>query len=183
MGCTRTRAVGVCIVDQINNFAELNEQNNTCADTVSVSLADLRVTKTNSAGGSPILGTPFTWLLTVSNGGGGPASFVAGQSILVDALPPAGLTYSAPSVSGLSNVTGGASIACAIAANILTCTATGPVTIGAGGSFQVSIVTRPDQSAASPTHGPAAPAPWTRTTASSRASRLTMAARISSPSA
>ena len=63
-----------------------------------------------------------------------------GETILTDALP-AGPTYGAPTVGNLVNVTNPGNIACGVAANVLTCTASGtPVTLGATtGAFRVIV--------------------------------------------
>jgi hypothetical protein len=80
--------------------------------------------------------------LTVTNNGAGIAAFTAGQVILLDDLPTS-FSYLPPAVTSLSGVTGGASVACAIASATLTCTATGAVSIAPGGTMQVIVVATP----------------------------------------
>jgi len=109
---------------------------------------DLTVSKTNSitgdtTNGSIIYGNPgsFTWNLTVSNSASaGPASFTNGQVILTDDLPSTGATYSVGTVT-YTGTTG--TVSCSIAANTLTCSASGAVTIPSGGSFNVPVTVTP----------------------------------------
>src|SRR5262249_48655304 len=95
--------------------------------------SDLVAVKTNDVSGTVISPNPWTWSISVSNIGSGPARFNSGQVILRDDLPGSGITYGAPTVSGASNITG--IINCGISTGSLTCTAAGPVTIAASGSF------------------------------------------------
>ncbi len=117
---------------------------------------DLTATKSNNVSGAITVGNPFTWTVTVANSGSAGATFTSGQTILHDDLP-AGPTYGAPTVQNLVNVSGSGSIACAIASNTLTCTASGgPVTLGATtGAFEVAFSVTPSAAGAltNPTGG------------------------------
>ena len=111
-------------------------------------VADLTVRKTNDVGGRGRLGSHWTWKLHVANGGTASATFAAGQPILLDDLPNAGLAYGTVSVSGRSVISGAGTLACAIGSNSLTCSAQGgPVSIGAAtGAFDVRFTATPRSS-------------------------------------
>lgn len=97
-----------------------------------VTKPNLTATKSNDGGGSVLLAQPWRWQLTVNNFGDGAATFAAGETLLLDQLPDALLTYEAPTLLGTTNVTGAEQIRCTIAAADLNCRAEGgPVTIGA----------------------------------------------------
>jgi hypothetical protein len=85
------------------------------------------------------VGSPFNWILTISNTGLLEAPFEAGQVILIDNLPD-GPNYGTPTVGNLIDITNSANIECAISENTLTCEAlAGGVIIGSvTGSFEVS---------------------------------------------
>ncbi|RJP49579.1 MAG: isopeptide-forming domain-containing fimbrial protein, partial [Anaerolineaceae bacterium] len=113
--------------------------------TVPRQLPDLSVTKTNDTSGSGIVGTSFTWTLTIANTGTLDAAFADGQMLLSDPLP-AGAAYGSPTPGGFTGIANSDDISCSIdGGNILTCTASGnDVTIGAAtGSFTVSIPVTP----------------------------------------
>ena len=57
---------------------------------------DLTVTKTNSVGGNTVVGTPFNWVLTITNSGTATATFGNGSTVLTDQLPTSGATYGRP---------------------------------------------------------------------------------------
>src|SRR5262249_58277866 len=114
------RAAGTCAVDPNNNVAESNEGNNACSDTVTVTASDLTATKTNSVSGAGVLGIPWTWKITVPNGGNAPAAFTTGQTILNDNLPDTNIAYGAASVANPSGITNSGNISCSIASNNLT---------------------------------------------------------------
>jgi hypothetical protein len=142
------RARGVCAVDPNAVIVESNDGNNACSDSVAVSstLPDLRVSKTNSAGGATAVRAPWTWTWTISNAGGGMATFGAGQAILSDNLPASGVTYSTPIVSGQAAVSGSGTIGCAITiSSDLVCSASGgTVVLGATtGRVLVSVTATP----------------------------------------
>jgi len=89
--------------------------------------AELTASKTNSVGGSMMLGGTFNWMLTAVNAvSAGSANFANGQTLLTDELPDSGATYVVGAVAK-TGATG--TINCAIAANTLSCTASGTVTI------------------------------------------------------
>ncbi len=89
--------------------------------------ADLTAIKTNNVGGTVYLGNSFDWVLSVVNSAGaGSAAFLNGQALLTDDLPASGAAYSLGAVTG-AGMTG--TVICAIAANTLTCTASGAVTL------------------------------------------------------
>jgi uncharacterized repeat protein (TIGR01451 family) len=98
--------------------------NNSATDTDTLPPRDLTLTKANSVANAAVVGQPWTWTLTAANTGA-PAVFAAGQTILADDLPNSGVVYGAVSVQNVSNISGGANIACAIAASTLSCNATG----------------------------------------------------------
>ncbi len=106
---------------------------------------DLTATKTNSVGGNVTFPNPWTWNIHVANGGGSPATFSFGQNILTDNLPNFNITYNSNSVSVTNpvNITNSNAINCAITGSDLSCLATDVVTIGAGGSFDVSFTATP----------------------------------------
>ncbi len=107
-------------------------------------LCDLTATKTNDTGGAGTVGVPFSWTITVANGGTGSAIFADGEVILRDDLP-ADATYGSPTPGSFTNITNSANISCGIAADTLTCSPSGAsVTIGATtGSFAVTFSTTP----------------------------------------
>jgi hypothetical protein len=103
--------------------------------------------KTNDANGGAgtlTLGTGNTWHWTiqVTNASGATATFTNGQVILSDTMPSTNITYSpaAPTVTP-SGTTG--TISCALATNVLTCTASGTVTIPVGANFSVTVTASP----------------------------------------
>ncbi len=102
---------------------------------------DLTVQKSHTPTGNAMKTQAFTWKIHVANGGTGAAAFTTGQNVLIDNLPSSGATYGAPSVSNQTGITG--TIGCAIASNNLTCSASGAVSIAAGGSFDVTWSTTP----------------------------------------
>ena len=112
-------------------------------DSETVNLApDLTVAKSNNVSGSVELGNTFTWTLTVTNSvGAGSAGFTDTQSLLTDELPTTGATYSAGTVTNAGGTLG--TIICAITSNTLTCSASGILSIPAGGSFSVPITVTP----------------------------------------
>jgi uncharacterized repeat protein (TIGR01451 family) len=100
--------------------------------------ADLTATKTNNKGGNVLLGESFIWTITVANAAssGSPATFADTQTLLTDDLPVSGATYAVGAVTK-AGVTG--TISCSIASNVLTCKASGPVTVAAGLQGTVSV--------------------------------------------
>ncbi len=132
-------------VDPNNNVAETDEGNNGGSDSVTVTSPgpDLTISKANDAGGNATVGVPFTWTLTVANGGTADGMFANTQTILEDTLP-AGPAYGDPIVGDFDRITNPEYISCFIDLGVLTCTADGvDVTIGAGGSFTVSFTVNP----------------------------------------
>jgi hypothetical protein len=117
----------------------------TDSTTVVATSPDLTVIKTNNLSGNALVGSPFTWTLEVANGSSsGLATFTAGQIVLRDNLP-AGPTYGAVTVTnGAVPPAGTGSLTCSIAANMLTCSASGgTVTLPTGASFTVSFPVTP----------------------------------------
>jgi uncharacterized repeat protein (TIGR01451 family) len=86
--------------------------------------ADLTVAKTNNAGGTLELSTPFTWTLAVSNTGVANANFSDGQIILTDTLPVSA-TYGAVTVQNVNDVFIAGNLSCSLNSNDLTCEASG----------------------------------------------------------
>ena len=110
--------------------------------TLTVGSSDLAAVKSNDVGGSTILPAGWTWTIHVANGGAGSAAFADGETILTDNLPDSGLSYGLPAVSGASGLTG--TVNCSIdGSKNLTCTASGPVQLAAGGSFDVVFTADP----------------------------------------
>jgi CSLREA domain-containing protein len=104
---------------------------------------DLTISLTHDAGASPQVGTLFHWFLTISNAGNNTANFSNGQTVLQDALPPSSLTtYGTPVVQNISGLSG--TLACAIASDMLTCTANGAVSLASyTGQFIVQLPVTP----------------------------------------
>ena len=104
---------------------------------------DLTATKTNNVSGKTALGSTWTWTITVANGGNGNAYFggTPNPVILTDNLPNSNITYGGTpgTLQNVSDVTNPGNISCSIdGSQNLTCTAIGPVTIGATtGKFDV----------------------------------------------
>lgn len=112
-------------------------------DSVTVPLApDLKITKTNDAGGVAALGSTFDWTLTVTNeASAGSAFFADTQTLLTDELPDTGPTYVVGTVTKSGGTTG--NINCSITTDTLTCTADGTVTVPPGHSFSVPVTVTP----------------------------------------
>ena len=105
---------------------------------------DLTVVKSNNVSGTVVLGNNWTWKLHVANRSTAvPASFVSPQVILVDDLPNADVTYGAASAGNGTAITNLSNVSCSIVSSTLTCAATGPVTIGTSGSFDVTFTATP----------------------------------------
>jgi hypothetical protein len=133
-----------CKVDPNNNVSESNESNNTCSNSVNVTAPDLTVATSNNVSGATTLGNNWTWTLHVANSStAATATFTNGQTILTDTLPASNLTYGSPGTGNGTNITNLGNVSCSITSNTLTCTATGTVTIGTSGSFDVTFTTTP----------------------------------------
>ncbi len=108
---------------------------------------DLTVSKANDVSGAIFLGYNWTWTLSVQNTGNADAIFTDGQTILTDNLPNTNMSYGAPSVTNVNDVTGSANISCVISGSPpnLTCSASGgDVTIAtASGRFDVQFTATP----------------------------------------
>jgi hypothetical protein len=144
------RSTGVCSVDPNSKIVESDETNNVCSpatDSVTVTAPDLTVASSDDTTGPVTLGGSWNWKLHVANSGSASssdASFASGDTIVSDDLPSSGLTYGTPSVTNTSGLTGTGQVACSIASNTLTCTASGgSVTIPAGQSFDLSVQATP----------------------------------------
>ena len=98
---TNPAAVDGCKADPSSIITESNEENNTCADTVTVTLPqpEVRVSTSNNTSSTTTIGTAFTWALTVANAGSADATFSNGQTILADELPTTGATYENPTLA------------------------------------------------------------------------------------
>lgn len=107
------------------------------------SSTDLTATKTDDASGHASFPNAWTWKIHVANNGGTAGTFSLFDIILTDNLPN-NITYGPVSVMNAVNVTNSGSINCSIAGSDLSCFATGSVTIGAGGSFDVSFTATPN---------------------------------------
>ena len=146
---TNPRAGGICRADPDNHIAESNEGNNDCTHTVTVVAPDLTAEKVNlTTSNNPlpndeiVLGGTFRWRIRLMGAGAGTgaATFTNGQVILQDELP-IGPSYSLVAVS-TNNVSG--SVACSIVSSVLTCTATGTVTIQGNGTIAVTFNVTPN---------------------------------------
>ena len=105
------------------------------------SLADLRVSKTNSGDGAVARNTPFSWTLALVNVGADDAVFT-NTVLLLDDLPTTGATFGTPVVS--SNDVSGAVACTVISGSTLRCTASGVVTLtGRTGQITVTLPTTP----------------------------------------
>jgi trimeric autotransporter adhesin len=140
------RVSGSCGVDPDGKVSESNEANNSCSDSVVVHAPDLTASNGSSSGTTPVLlGSSWTWTVTLANSSTtATAGFASGQTILSDGLPASHLSYGTPSVGSAVNITGSANVSCSLASATLTCSATGPVTIGTSGSLVVSVTATPD---------------------------------------
>ncbi len=143
--CTASYTVTASDVtaEQVDNTARANVGGVlTPTATKSVPIGpDLSVIKSNDVGGNAATNSPFNWTLTVSNAAsaGVAATFADGQTTLVDDLP-VGPSFAIPAVA--TNAGGATGIvSCAIAANTLTCTANGAVSLPPGGSFSIDVTT------------------------------------------
>jgi len=121
-----------------NNYSETTLTNGI---TVVVLEPDLIATKNHTPSGDVTVNSTFIWNIHIANSGTGTATFSNGETILTDYLPDSNVAYGAPSVSNKTEVNG--NIDCSISSNILTCTASGSVTINTSGSFDVSWNTTP----------------------------------------
>src|SRR4029077_1415153 len=101
----------------------------------------LTATKTDNVSNATTLGNPWTWKVHLANIGNAAAGFTTGQTVLTDNLPSSNIGYGSASMSNASGITG--TINCAIASNILTCSAGNSVSIAAAGSFDGSFVATP----------------------------------------
>lgn len=105
---------------------------------------DLIATKTDNAGGHGTFPNAWIWKIHIANRGNTDATFALFDVILTDNLPDANLTYGPPSVTNATaNVTNSSAINCNISGSDLTCSANDTITIGAGGSFDVSFTVTP----------------------------------------
>ncbi len=95
------------------------------------------------SGGADASCAGWTWTVTVVDQGSGDAAFAGSQRIVLDDLPSTGLAYGSPTLGNFSSVTGSANVTASITGNKLEVETTGPVTIGAGGSFTVSFTVTP----------------------------------------
>ncbi len=109
---------------------------------VTVQCPDLAITKTNNVSGAIVLGNNWTWTIHVANSGLAPASFSAGNTIALDNLPNANVTYGSPALANVSGVVGTLVPAIDGSAN-LSVTASGTVTLNVGGSFDVQFSATP----------------------------------------
>ncbi|HMB51797.1 MAG TPA: IPTL-CTERM sorting domain-containing protein, partial [Thermoanaerobaculia bacterium] len=143
---TNPAAGGVCAVDPGSVVDEQDESDNECGDALVVAGPDLTVAKSNDGGGTAEIGVPFSWTLTVENAGAGVADFAVGEILLRDDLPP-GATYGAFTAGSLTGISGAGSLACGVAADVLTCTASGGgVRVEPGGGFAVAGPVTPTES-------------------------------------
>ncbi|HWB36073.1 MAG TPA: hypothetical protein VHA75_08620, partial [Rugosimonospora sp.] len=124
-----------------------NTSASTATYTASATQPDLSITKSDNVSGSLSLPGSFTWTLVLSNAAGaGDAVFADGQVLLSDPLP-SGPTYGSPAAGSFTDITNSANLSCSIVSGTLRCAANGAdVTVGAAGSFAVSLVVTPASS-------------------------------------
>ncbi|MFM8425687.1 MAG: beta strand repeat-containing protein, partial [Chloroflexota bacterium] len=117
---------------------------NTTSATSIADKPDLVISKTATfTGGQATVNTPFTWTFTVSNNGGGTATFTNGQKVLTDTLP-SGANYTAgtPDLSGLTNNSG--TLSCSITGSELSCTvSSGSLVIESGKHITTTVSVTP----------------------------------------
>jgi mucin-19 len=151
-GTYRTTAFDVSVGSVTNTaYATFGSSlTNMDRETVYINQPDLVISKTNNVGGYTTTGAGgiFNWTIRVANQGPMPATFVNGATILKDQLPTTGATYGTltyKTAGTYAGITNPANINCAIATNLLTCTASGAdVTVGAsGGYFDITIPVTP----------------------------------------
>ncbi len=101
---------------------------------------DLTVTKTNDVSGHSHNGGSWNWTLAVANSAtGATAAFGNGAVLLTDDLPDTttGIAYGTPVVTPGGGTSG--TVVCAVATSTLSCTASGAVSIPAGGTLSVKV--------------------------------------------
>jgi hypothetical protein len=125
-----------------NGTPSVTLDNGVATANVIVQCPDLAITKTNNVSGNVILGNNWTWTIHVANGGLIPAPFSAGNTVVLDNLPNANVTYGSPAIANVSGVSGTLVPSIDGSAN-LTVTASGAVTLNAGGSFDVQFTATP----------------------------------------
>ena len=127
-----------CVAGTANATVDTTPGPTVSVNPIAVTCPDLTAAKSNNVGGNvPLSAGSWTWTILVANGGAAPANFANGQTMLTDTLPGgANIAYGVAGTSKLTGITG--TISCGIALNVLTCTASGAVTIAAPGSFEVS---------------------------------------------
>ena len=109
---------------------------------LTVTCPNLTATKTDDVGGSVSIGGSWNWTIKVANSGDAPATFTNGQTVVSDDLPNTNITYGTPTDTAGSGTTG--TVNCSIsAADTLTCTASGSVTIGTAGTLSVVVKATP----------------------------------------
>ena len=125
-----------------NGSPNVTLDSGTATAPVIVQCPDLALTKTNNVGGTTALGNSWTWTLHVANGGPVSATFTSGNTILLDNLPVAGISYGAPSIANANGITGSLIPAVDGSGN-LTVAASGAVTLNAGASFDARLTATP----------------------------------------
>lgn len=133
------RTGGICMVDPLDVILESNPNNNSCADSVTVTAPDLTVVKTDNVGGQTSPGTGWMWKIVIGNNGNAPAVFPAGSTILTDSLPNANIAYGAPSIGSIAGSIGNSgNIGCTLNNSNLVCIANAIVTLSPASSFAVT---------------------------------------------
>ncbi|HKW28033.1 MAG TPA: hypothetical protein VJT54_01760 [Verrucomicrobiae bacterium] len=116
--------------------------NGVAAAIITIQCPDLTVTKTNNVGGIGMVGNAWIWTIHVANAGSFPATFSAGDAVVLDNLPAGNVTYGSPSVANVNGVSGTLLSGIDGSSN-LTVIASGTVTINVGGSFDVQFTATP----------------------------------------
>lgn len=127
--CTSTTSSGGLAIDHLQVRVHYSTPDAT-------PLPDLQVTKRATRNGQEVSSIAdneeFRWAWTITNAGEGDAVFEAGNEVLRDQLP-AGMSY-----SGIGHSQGGL-LSCAIASDVIVCTALGPITVPPAGTVSISV--------------------------------------------
>jgi hypothetical protein len=125
-----------------NGSANVVLDNGAATATVVVQCSDLTITKTNNVNGTVVLGNSWTWTIHVANAGLAPASFSAGDAIVLDNLPNANVIYGSPVIANVSGISG-TLVPGIDGSDNLTVIASSTVTLNVGGSFDLQFTATP----------------------------------------
>ena len=125
-----------------NGSASVTLDHGTATATVIVQCPDLTIAKTDNVGGTTPLGNSWVWTIHITNSGPVSATFATGNTILLDNLPTAGISYGAPSIANAGGITG-ALVPGLDGSGNLTVAASGTVTLNPGASFDTQLTATP----------------------------------------